>query len=238
MADTQMTTVFIVLVACVLVWLLTRKRGTGKKSIYFFGDSITLGYGVADDEGFVGVFAAKIGASRVYRIPTPNPANGDISDATLDWPQVGESSTVVTRDGGGGRPVVAVNGAGLLRDYWATVRPNGPHDVLVIQCGINDAIKNAFKSETPEQFRANLTQLVSLAKVDAKRVYLLAPTYVSNAVRADVFPYLQAMREVGQVTGVQVIEPPTDESWYGADIYHPNAAGHAAIGQSVYEALR
>ena len=234
-----MTYILPILISLAALFVLFGCGGGGPsrpRSHYFFGDSITLGYGAA--KGYTEIYAEMIGASFTGRIPTANPANGDISDATLDWPSAGEGRISVTRDGGGGRPLVAVSGAGLLRDYLATVRPNGPHEVLVLQCGINDAIQNAFKSETPEQFRENLAQLIALAKQDAKRVYLLAPTYVSNVVRPDVFPYLAVMRDVGQATDVKVIEPPTDPGWYGADIYHPNEAGHSAIGKAVYEALK
>ena len=227
-----------VLLIAAALWLITRRKMQRQQSHYFFGDSITQGYGVSNAEGYVAVYASLIGAARVDRMPTPNPMNGDISDATLDWPKTGESSITVTRDGGGGRPVVAVNSAGLLRDYWTTVHPAGRHDVLVIQCGINDAIQNAFKSETPEQFASNLERLVQLAKDDADRVYLLAPTYASQAVQPSVAPYIQVMRDVGKKTGTKVIEPPTDEAWYGADIYHPNAAGHAAIAGAVYKAVQ
>ena len=204
---------------------------------YFYGDSITLGFGVADTESYVAKYADKLQAARVYRLATPDGTNGGISNATLPAQRTGVGAITVVRDGGGGRPLVSVNGAGLLRDYSKGPGLQAPFSVFVIQTGINDAIVNEWKQSTPSQFGVNLTSLIALAKRDAERVYLLAPTYVQSSVSYSVAPYIAVMREVSRTTGVRLIAPPTDDAWYGVDVYHPNAAGHKMIGDYVFNVI-
>lgn len=152
-----------------------------------------------------------------------------------------------------GRPVhvtsLATDGhrtADLVTDQAPQARAARP-DAVVVSVGVNDAIRMTPRDELEEATRALLVQVRATSDAAAAVTFVTCP----DLGAAPGFPWplnlaigwrcrrvARLQRAVARDLGVPtVVLPRPDAAMFGADGFHPGAAGQTAMAQVVVEAL-
>ncbi|MBQ7316451.1 MAG: SGNH/GDSL hydrolase family protein [Clostridia bacterium] len=118
-------------------------------------------------------------------------------------------------------------------------------DWVFVMIGMNDIWRQfdeptaaSYEYVTPEEYRANLTEMVRRTKASVKGMYLMAPFYMeandNDAMKKMVREYTEIMRQVAEENGVGFIDMQSDfdallQHRYPASIswdrVHPNWVG-------------
>lgn len=142
---------------------------------------------------------------------------------------------IVERYGVGGETAAASEQRWRSRDLEG-------FDWVMLMLGTNDAAPRGWlrnKQPVPlAEFKASLIRQIDHWQSRGHSVVLLAaPPGGSPAIAKRITPYRQAVREVGRVSGVAVLDPaealatcPADAPALTRDALHMNAAGHLCLG--------
>ena len=201
---------FACLGAAVLVLLGIPLRAEGPRTVVFFGDSITAGYGLADpaEQAYPALVAKRIAAAGIpWRV-----SNAGLSGETT--------------------------AGGLRRIDWVLRQPA---DLVVLALGGNDGLRGV----PPPETAANLRGIIG--RIRARRPgagIVLAGMLMPDSMGADYArQFASVFGDVAREERVGLI-PFLLEGVGGrpelnqADGIHPNAAGHAAVAETVWRALR
>lgn len=188
--------------------LAAAAQGEAPARVLFFGDSLTVGYGIAPELAYPALIRKKIEAAGLPATVTVGAVSGDTS------------------------------AGGLRRIDWMLRQPV---DVFVLALGANDGLRGLDPAATEANLQAILDK-VRARYPDAKllvagmrvppslgREYTeaFAAIYprLAEANDATLIPFL--LEGVGGRVELNL-----------ADRIHPNADGHAIIGQYVWDALK
>ncbi len=189
---------------------LGRAAAADSRTMVFFGDSVTAGYGLGDpsSEAFPALIQERINALR----PGWRVVNAGLSGETTS--------------------------GGLRRVDWIL---RTPVDYFVLALGANDGLRGI----NPALTRTNLQQIIERVRAKNPKV-----TIVVAGMQMPPELGLEFSREFGEIFpavaqkyGTALI-PFLLEGVGGSvelnqgDRIHPNAAGHAAIAETVWKSLR
>lgn len=152
-----------------------------------------------------------------------------------DWPTLlGQKTGWVVINGG----ISGDTSAGALARFPALLDEHQPQLVLV-SLGGNDMLRKMSQAQTV----ANLGRMLDLAKASGARAVLLATPKpsIAGAVFNNLSP-ADFYAEVAKDKKVPLIEDALPEvlsdTALKSDQLHPNAAGHALLGEKIHEALK
>lgn len=134
------------------------------------------------------------------------------------------------------------NSAGMLARIQSDVVAHAP-GVCAVMAGNNDCYGVSPKFQTAQQYRDNMSAIVSALKSAGIRVVIISPMFVvGGAAEANkVHPYLKALEDLVAEAGVGYVDIMREYhyaidrgEWSAiahADNVHPSIAGHAFIAE-------
>jgi len=145
--------------------------------------------------------------------------------------QAGYGSTVTVSNEGVPLSTAStiINGSDGKHLPWTQQMANSTAQIVAVNFAINDAW--TVNNESPEQYRALLTEIVTVAKGAGKVVVLVEPNAINDPVnRPNMAAYVTVMRDVAAATGAPLV-PNYAYPAVTPDNIHPNAATYDAMGK-------